>query len=194
MIDKMKKAVLAVFLAAFCAILFYGIRYFKTPLGSIEARKIIYEQSINIDAIFVRDEVVYTADMPGTLYNHYNEGERIKKGALITTIYNGNVDEEIMLELRTIDKKIKNAQSEEAYNTYAGSQSSKESVISAYKKKIIELGEAGDALAVSSYKDAINQARNGEGSKTSSTVLRELERQKADIEKKIGVEKYDVYA
>ena len=130
----MKKAIISVLLAAICAILFYGIQYLNSPLDSVDAKLMIYEQAIESNAVFVRDEDVYTSDMFGTVYNHYTEGARVKSGALISTVYSGTVSEETMQELRTIDKKIASlTRSGEYSQVYDTSSVSAESIINNYK-------------------------------------------------------------
>lgn len=191
----MKKAIISVILAAICAILFYGIQYLNSPLDAVDAKLMIYEQAIESNAIFVRDEDVYASDMFGTVYNHYTEGSRVKSGALISTVYSGTVSEETMQELRTIDKKIasftKNGAYSQAYDT---SSVSAESIIDNYKDKIIEAGDEGKISSISAYKDIINGIRTGDGNQTTESVILDLENQKMMVENRIGVAKQDIYS
>ena len=191
----MKKAIISVLLAAICAILFYGIQYLNSPLDSVEAKLMVYEQSIESNAVFVRDEDVYTSDMYGTVYNHYAEGGRVKSGALISTVYSGTVSEETMQELRTIDKKISSltmgGEYSQSYNT---SSVSAESIINNYKDKIIQSGEEGKISSISAYKEIINGIRTGGENQTSESIRAELENQKMMVENRIGVAKQDIYS
>ncbi len=194
-VKKMKKAIISVFLAAICAILFYGIQYLNSPLDSVDAKLMIYEQAIESNAVFVRNEDVYTADMFGTVYNHYQEGARVKSGALISTVYSGTVSDETMQELRTIDKKIatftRNGQYGGAYDTSSGSA---ESIIDNYKDKIIEAGDNGKISEISAYKDIINGIRAGGINQTTESVTNDLQNQKMMVENRIGVAKQDIYS
>lgn len=192
---KMKKAIICVFLAAICAILFYGIQYLNSPLDSVDAKLMIYEQSIESNAVFVRDEDVYSSDMFGTVYNHYTEGARVKSGALISTVYTGTVSEETMQELRTIDKKIAAlTRSGEYSQVYDTSSVSAESIINNYKDKIIQAGDEGKISSISAYKEIINGIRTGSENQTTESLTRELENQKMMVENRIGVAKQDIYS
>lgn len=191
----MKKVILCVLTAAVCAILFYGIRYLNSPVHSIDARLMIYEQSVDSNAIFVRDEDVYTSNIYGTVYNHYTEGARVKSGALLSTVYSGSVSEETMQELRTIDKKIdsviKNGEYSQVHDT---SSVSAASIINNYKDKIIEAGDEGKISSISAYKQIMNGISSGKNYHTTQSVVRELENQKAMVENRIGVAKCDIYS
>lgn len=191
----MKKAILAIFLAAVCSVMFYGVSYLRRPVNVIDADLVIYEQSADAEAIFIRDEKVYTSDIYGTVYNHYAEGSRIKNGALVSTVYNGTVSDETMQELRTIDKKIENVTKNGAYNlSYDMSSVSMESIINGYKEKIIEAGEENNISAVSAYKQIINNMRVGNASLTAQNVIDELNTQKEIVENRIGVSRFDIYS
>lgn len=191
----MKKAFITVFLAFVVAIIFYGIRYFQSPVGTVEANLVQYERTVDAQAFFVRDEVVYTSDMFGTVYNHYAEGARVKKGALVSTVYSGTVSDETMQELKTIDKKIENARkSGSAEMSTDTSTVSEESLIENYKSEIIEAGEIQDVRTVNSYKELINDIRAGNSGKSTAQLISELEYQKQLVENRIGVAKSDIYS
>ena len=85
----MKKFILGFVIAIFGALFVYGITYINSPINSIEAKMTVYEDSITADAIFVRDEEIYTSDVFGTVFSHYSEGDRVSNGALISTVYSG---------------------------------------------------------------------------------------------------------
>lgn len=191
----MKKFILGFVIAIFGALFVYGITYINSPINSIEAKMTVYEDSITADAIFVRDEEIYTSDVFGTVFSHYSEGDRVSNGALISTVYSGRVDDRIMQELKTIDKKIQDVKKSGEYNQITDINSaSDESVIEDYKQKIIDAGRKGDITSVSIYKDAINGIRTGVGTQNEQSVINELERQKQSVEQRIGVEKYSLYS
>lgn len=189
----MKKAIITVVLAAFCALFFYGIKYINSPVYTAEARLQIHEQTVRANAIFVRDEKVYKTDMQGTVYNHYSEGTRVKNGAQVSTVYNGVVSDQILQELHTIDKKIAVVSDGKYNQVYDTSSVSAESVIEDYKLKLIEAGEIGDIASVSAYKEIINGIREGKGSRTAEDEKNELEQLKSETEKTIGTQKREIY-
>ena len=191
----MKKAIIAVILAAFCALFFYGIKYINSPVHTIDAKLKVHEQTVRANAIFVRDEKVYKTDMSGTVYNHYPEGTRVKKGALISTIYSGAVSEQTMQELRTIDRKIDSITSGGEYNqVYDTSSVSAESIIEDYKVKIIEAGENGSISSIIAYKEIINGIRSGKNSQTTDGIIADLQKEKTQVENRIGANKFGIYS
>lgn len=191
----MKKAIITVVLAAFCALCFYSVRYINSPVHTIEAKLKVNEQTVRANAIFVRDEKVYKTDTSGTVYNHYAEGTRVKAGTLVSTVYNGAVNEQTMQELRTIDRKIANITSNGEYNqVYDTSSVSAESIIEDYKLKIIEAGEKGKVPSVAAYKEIVNDIRSGKNSQTASGIIADLNRQKTEVENRIGGNKYPIYS
>lgn len=191
----MKKTIFVILTVALCAILFYGMRYLHTPLSTIDAKLIVYEQTLKSNALFVRDEEVYVSDMYGTVYNHYAEGARVKSGALLSTVYSGSVSNETMQELRTIDKKINSISKNGEYSAaYDVSSISAESIIDGYKEKIIEAGEGGNISSVSAYKEIINGIRSGKGNQTADSIIEELKNQKIMVENRIGVAKSEIYS
>ena len=104
----MKKGFAAVFLAVLCTFLFYGIRYMKSPLLTQKAVYGTYEDSVSTNCFFAREENVYTAGTSGTVYDIYSDGTRINKNSPVAAIYSGNVSEENIQAISTIDKKIEN--------------------------------------------------------------------------------------
>ncbi|MBP3360465.1 MAG: HlyD family efflux transporter periplasmic adaptor subunit [Clostridia bacterium] len=191
----MKKGFAAVFLAVLCTFLFYGIRYMKSPLLTQEAVYGTYEESVYTDCYFVREETVYSAQSSGTVYNHYSDGARVGKDALVSTLYTGEVSESLLRELSTIDKKIENARASALYvNTAAEDDSNLENRIDEYKLKIIEASVHNDTRKISQYKAAINGLRQGSAVISVEAAVAGLTAEKSAAESKIGGVKQEVYA
>ena len=101
-----KHGVLIILLVTFSAILFYGYRYVNSPIKTKTARLEQLEEIVSGDAFVIRNEVVYNAETSGTLYNYITDGARVAKNMLISTVYRGSVNEELVRELNNIDIKI----------------------------------------------------------------------------------------
>lgn len=191
----MKKGFVAVFFAVLCTFLFYGIRYMKSPLLTQKAVYGTYEESVYTDCYFVRDEIVYSAESSGTVYNHYSDGARVGKDTLVSTLYTGDVSESLLRELSTIDKKIENARASTLYvNTSGEDDSSLENRIEEYKLKIIEASLDNDVRRISQYKSAINGLRQGSVFMSVDTEVAKLSAEKSAAEAKIGGVKQEIYS
>lgn len=190
----MKKGIAAVLLALVCTILFYGTKYMSSPLLTQRAVYGVYDEFVYTDCYFVRDEIVYTADRSGTVYNHYSDGMRAGSGALISTVYSGNVSQEILQELNTIDKKIEKARESTLFVNVSDDDSDTENRIETYKKEFIAAAVEGNVNKVRAYKDAIVSLRSGTATANTSETINMLNEQKAVAEKKIGGSKQEIYA
>ncbi len=190
----MKKGITVVALAIICTILFYGIKYMSSPLLTQKAVYGVYDEFVYTDCYFVRDELVYTADRAGTVYNHYSDGMRAGSGVLISTVYSGNVSQEILQELNTIDKKIENARESTLFVNVSEDDSDTENRIETYKKEMISAAVNNDVNKVRAYKDAIVSLRSGTATANTSETISMLTEQKEIAEKKIGGSKQEIYA
>lgn len=190
----MKKGIAAVVLAIVCTILFYGTKYMSSPLLTQKAVYGVYDEFVYTDCYFVRDEIVYTADRAGTVYNHYSDGMRAGSGVLISTVYSGNVSQEILQELNTIDKKMENARESTLFVNVSDDDSDTENRIETYKKDLISAAVDGDVNKVKAYRNAIESLRSGTATANTSETIDMLSEQKAIAEKKIGGSKQEIYA
>lgn len=193
----MKKGFAAVFLAVLCTFLFYGIRYTKSPLLTQKAVYGTYEDSVSTNCFFAREENVYTAGTSGTVYNIYSDGTRINKNSPVAAIYSGNVSEENIQAISTIDKKIENAKSLSTGSSISVSGddgANLENRIDGYKYEIINAAVSGDMRSVERYKEAINNLRSGTVGSTSAEIISRLESEKADKESKLGGNKEEIIA
>lgn len=67
------------------------------------------EDSINIDAVIVRNEVVMNSALGGKCIKEINEGEKVKANERIATVLNGS-SEKLLEELKQLDLRIIDAQ------------------------------------------------------------------------------------
>lgn len=190
----MKKGFIAVFLAILCTFLFYGIRYTKSPVASQKAVYGTYEDSVDTTCFFARDEVVYSAETSGTVYNSYSDGMRVRSGALVSTVYSGEVSDENLQMLKAIDKKIESAKALSAAGTESviPDESNLENRIDTYKYNIISAALDNDIESIKKYKNAINSLRSGVSMTNQEAGVAELEAEKVRAESQIGGTKQEI--
>lgn len=191
----MKKFFIGVICITILAFAGYGIAYVVRPLTSMELEEVTHEISISYDnAFIVREEAVYGAGSAGTVYNVVSEGDRVSKGTVISTIYNGDIDENILRQLRTVDKKINVLKKREAESTlYSNDTSSVESEISSRMSGIASLAAENNIEQIRDYKDDINTLREG-GTPSISQQLEMYQAEKQNIEYSIAGAKDDISA
>ena len=190
----MKKGIIVVALAFVCTILFYGVKYMSSPLITQKAVYGVYDEYVYTDCYFVRDEAVYVADRPGTVYNHFSDGMRAGNEVLISTVYSGDVSQEILQEIKTIDKKIENARKSTLFVNVSEDDSDTENRIETYKMGIIDASITNDVDIIRNYKEAIASLRSGTATANTSETVQMLNDQKAVAERKIGGTKQEIYS
>lgn len=186
----MKKFFVIVFCIAVAAMVGYGVKYVMTPIDTVDAVVTDEEKSISAKGVIVREEHVYYAASVGTVYNNVTEGVRVAKDSLISTVYGGNVDGDILKELHNMDKKIeKESKNGEAY---ASDYLSVENEIASRAAGVINAASENDIAAIVQYKEDINSLRAG-NEITQADRLSELQRQKEGLELSIGANKSEIY-
>lgn len=189
-----KHGVLIILLVTFSAILFYGYRYVNSPIKTKTARLEQLEEIVSGDAFVIRNEVVYNAETSGTLYNYITDGARVAKNMLISTVYRGSVDEELVRELNNIDIKIEKLKRRiEQNETFTKDNSSTENKIENVKNDIITAALDNNISKISEYKNTINYLSGGMEN-SSVNEVNELEAQKNRMEAQLSSEKTDIYS
>lgn len=185
----MKRFFAVVIFIAVAAMLGYGLKYVLTPVGTVDAVVTDEEKSMSAKGVILREERVYYAKSPGTVYNNVSEGSRVSKDALISTVYGGSVNGDVLKELYNIDKKIEKESKKS--NSYASDYISPESEIASRTADIINAASENDIAAIMQYKDDINRLRRGEDISRVDRV-EELQAQKKEREKSIGSDKTEI--
>lgn len=187
----MKKFFAVVIFIVAAAMVGYGIKYVMTPIDTVDAVVTDEEKSISAKGVIIREERVYYAGSSGKVYNNVTEGSRVAKDSLISTVYGGSVNSDILKELYNIDKKIeKESQKRESY---ASDYISPESEIASRTSDIINAASNNDIMTIAQYKEDINSLRLGEDVSRIDRV-KELETQKNELEESIGSDKSEIYA
>lgn len=191
----MKKKFMGVFILAAIVvgvIVFYGVRYIRTPVDTQIAKISIHENKFSANAYLVRTENVYTAPNTGTFYSSETEGSRVGKARAIASVYNGNVDMGKLLELNNLDKKIASAEAYKRSSSWFSSEdSADENQIETKKNNIIEAVENNDIAKISTYKTELQALVSGKKA-DSDNGLNELKQQKTKLEAGIGATKRDI--
>lgn len=181
---------IVIFIVA-AAMVGYGIKYVATPLGTVDAVVTDEEKSISGKGVIIREEQVYYANGSGTVYYNVTEGSRVSKDTLVSTVYSGSVNSDVLKELHNLDRKIEKAS--HIREEYASDIISVESEIASRSADIINSAEDNDIASITQYKDDINRLRQGEDI-TRIDRVKELQYQKGELEKAIGSDKSEIHA
>lgn len=172
------------------AVVIYGVIYMRSPVQTQRCEEITYEESVRTSAVFVREEYVYTADNAGTVFNHYADGDRVANGAVISTLYKGEVSEELLGELAVVDRKLAAANTWSSYGYSSDTQM--ENKIDEYRTQIVEAAASNNAHEVSDYRSKINNLRIGDSVTQEAEDIDALKAQNDAVEQKIGLDKTDI--
>lgn len=189
----MKKFFIIVIAVTLCAIIGYGIAYFVSPVRTAGLEEFNYEIATKCDgAYIVREESVYYATSPGTVYNIADEGERVANNTAISAIYASNIDTSHLSELRTLDKRIKLLSGLSAgRETYETGEASVENEISSRMGSVIDASKSNSVETVRSYREDINAYRKG-SDENAVSALSVLEAERGLLEAKISSGKRDI--
>lgn len=187
----MKKFCIIVFMIAAAAIAGYSIKYITTPVDTVDASIVTEEKSVSGKGIIIREEKLYNASSSGTVYNNVTEGARVAKDSLISTIYSGAVDSDVLRELHNLDKKIEKEAKMD--NSYSPAYISVENEIASLSSSVIQAAAKNDITSIVQYKQDINSLRAGK-SVTAEDRLKDLNSERGNLELSISSNKTEVYA
>lgn len=188
----MKKTISFVLFGVLCFCIFYGVRYLENPVQSQTAVSEIYESKIDTSGYIVRTEQVYNAPASGTVYHYVQEGTRVKKNRVLSTVYTGSVSEETLKQLESIGKRIAELESADSNYTVAGL--STEEDIENIKNNIISARQSGNVSKISGYKAQIGGIVTGTVQESQAENADALRAEKQAIEASINSSKNDIYS
>lgn len=90
-------------------ILFSMLFFMKVSRGVIEVGTMDFEQN-NIEVVFVRDEAIETGASYGKIHYIANEGQLVNSGDMVATVYKSGYNENVLLDLITLQQNIKQYQ------------------------------------------------------------------------------------
>ena len=190
----MRKFFVIVLSIAVVTIAAYGIKYALTPVNTQKVEYITHETSINTNGFVILDEWVITSRSTAVAYYSVSEGERVAKDSIIGELFYGEVSEESMNTLASVDRRLKAARAQDADSV--GTEfdaASVENNIYRRENDIIDAAYDNDIHSITRYKKDINSLRSSNRFSTEDTTA-ELEAQRSSIINNIGVMKEDISA
>ncbi len=187
----MKKSVIFVLVCVALFCVYYGVRYVENPVDTQAAVLEVYENKVDTSGYIVRSEQVYDASAAGTVYHYVQEGTRVKKNSVLSTVYTGGVSEETLRELNNINAKIAEIKNSGGY-TVSGSAGGND--IENIRKNIISAAIGGDASGMEGYKKQLNSVITGDVQSGTDDSVDALEAKKQSLEAGIGGAKNDIYS
>ncbi len=188
----MKKSVYVILVCFAVFLTFYGIRYINRPIKSQLAVSEVYENKITTTGYIVKSEQVYGAGVSGRVYHYLQEGTKVKKNNLLSTVYTGGVSEQTLAELNSINKKIAELQNSSGSSYSFGSNSQEN--IDIIKNNIIKSANKNELSDIESYKAQINGIVTGDVKDIKTSSVEELEERKRVLEQSIDSTKNDIYS
>ena len=154
----MKKFFVAVLCIAVAAIAGYGIKYALTPVNTQKIEYTTHETAVEATGYIVLDEWILSSRSAGTFYNFVREGGRVAKDNVIGELFYGDVSDEQLQELASVDDRLKNVLGSSGSATELDA-SNVENNIYRRENDIIDASIGNDILAISRYKNDINSLR-----------------------------------
>lgn len=199
----MKKTVsLLVLLSIVVFIIFNLINLFTSEETSVIAELDTMEKSYKLSGIIIRSENQITAATKdgGILDVAVSENEMVRKGKLVATYFDSNIDDETKSELSRINQKI--SELSNATDDTIAEEMSKKEIDEEIERKIEEISFASsdrNMAVVSSLKNEVNELvilkNNEEEDLTTVTErLEQLYLEKSSIEKRYSGAKYEIVA
>lgn len=191
----MKKFFIAVISLTILTIAGYGIAYIVTPVNSVPLNEYTHTVSYDCDdAFIVRDETVYYSTSNGIVYSIVSDGDRVSESSAISTTYNGDVSNEVLRSLKTVDKKINKLKTENSTNSlYRTDSGAIENEIASKMDKVITLARTDSVDEIHSIREDINSLRTGENIDIKDKI-EALQTERAAIESRISASKTDTVA
>ena len=188
----MKKSVYTILVCLAVFFTFYGVRYMGRPIKSQYAVSEVYENKIVTTGYIIKTEQVYNSTVSGRVYHYLQEGTKVKKNNILSTVYTGDVSEQTLAELNSINQKISEIQNSSNPSYSFGSNSQEN--IDIIKNNIIKSANRNDLSDMDSYKAQINSIVTGGVEDIRTDNLESLENKKHSIESTLQSSKNDVYS
>lgn len=187
-----RKGVTITLLITLFAVLFYGYRYLKIPVETQAAMLTRLEDTVKTKAYVIREEAVFDAQIPGTMYNYVEEGDRVAKDMRISTVYRGDVEDDLIHELNNVNTRIEKLEAAKAKSEqFVTDSSSAESTTEHIKTDIINAVINNDVSEIENYKNTL-RALNDKASEEVGKDLNELIIKRENIEARLSSDKSDI--
>lgn len=190
----MKKSISFILIGVICFCVFYGIRYLENPVETQTAITEVYENKVETKGYIVRSEQVYNAPVSGAVYHYIQEGTRVGKNRVLSTVYTGDVSEERLAELNNINNKIAELENSGNDALYMSGGINSEEDIENIKNNIIKAKSTRNISKIADYKALINAIITGNVQNAAKSNVDELVRRKNEIEASLRSSKNDIYS
>ncbi len=154
----------------------------------------VYENKIETKGYIVRTEQVYNAPVSGAVYHYIQEGTRVGKNRVLSTVYTGDVLEEKLAELNNINNKIAELENSGNDALYLSGGINSEEDIENIKNNIIKAKATRNISKIADYKALINAIITGNIQNTAKNSIDDLVRRKNEIEAGLRNSKNDIYS
>ena len=166
----------------------------ENPVETQTAILETYENKIDTSGYIVRSEQVYNAPVSGMVYHYIQEGTRVGKGRVLSTVYTGDVSEATLQELNSINQKIAELENEGEPTSYMAGGNNSQEDIENIKNNIISAKTSRKIEKIATYKAFINAIITGDAKNAGATSLEELLAKKNEIEASLRSSKNDLYS
>ncbi len=190
-----------IYIFASIIVLIWGVRYFMNrPVQTEAARLVEFEDALNVSAVIVRNEKVYTANTGGSLQPQVFDETRVSKGTKIATIYTDGIDSSLKAELDGVNEKIAKLEAATSQEVvFGGDLTTIESRISASIDELVEASVSSDLsnLPVISKElsSLVGSGKAISGAKSPrQNALSELYKKRRELELSIDSGKKDIYS
>lgn len=190
----MKKSIAFILLGVVCFCIFYGIRYLENPVETQTVISEVYENKIDTSGYIVRTEQVYNAPVSGTVYHYIQEGTRVGRNRVLSTVYTGGISQQTLQELNNINKKLAELENSGTDASYMAGSASSEEDIENIKNNIIKAKTEHNIAKISDYKAQINAIITGSVQNTQGQSVDELTNRKNALESSMNSLKNDLYS
>lgn len=199
----MKKLIWKIIVSIVVVFIVYNlISLFTVQEKSIIAELDTMEKSYKLDGIIIRNENQITTDIKdgGILDVAVSENEMVRKGKLVATYFDSNIDDETKSELARINERI--SELNNATDDTIAEEMSEKELDEEIERKTDDIAFASSdrsMAVVSSLKSEVNELISRKNSEkddltTVSERIEELKLQKAEIEKRYSGRKIEITA
>lgn len=160
----------------------------------------VMEDAISGQGVLIKEETLYTSSTAGTFEPQVAEGARVSKGMRIGSVYQGQVDPALKMELNQINRRIETLKSSSVQGQVLSNDMGKldgeidekvaEIIESAADQDMEKLSELTTAIAMLTNQKAIVRGEEG----IQLDTLESLQQQKTQLESQLGAVRSDMYA
>ncbi|MBR4173376.1 MAG: HlyD family efflux transporter periplasmic adaptor subunit [Clostridia bacterium] len=188
----MKKSMYVILVCLATFFTFYGVRYVNRPLKSVPAVSEVYENKIITTGYIVKTEYLHNANASGKVYHYLQEGTKVKKNNILSTVYTGGVSEQTLAELNNINTKIVEIRNSGGASYSFGSNSQEN--IDIIKNNIVKCANKNELSDIENYKAQINSIVTGDVKDIKTSSIEALESRRSMLEASIDSTKSDIYS